>query len=331
MADLSTSYMGIPLSSPVLVAACSVSGMIDNIRRCEEAGAGALVIRSLFEEQIQLEGQRLDEQQAVGSERFAESLSYFPPLEHAGPREHLMWTEKTRKAVSMPLIGSINAVHTGQWVKYARQMQDTGVNALELNPYAVQTDVDRSASDVEAELLEVVQSVLDAVTIPVSVKLSPFYTSVPHVAHQLDERGVKGLVLFNRFLQPDIDLDTMKLRQTMNWSRPEEARLALRYVAILHGRVGAELAATGGIHDGQAVARQLLAGAQVVQVASVLYTSPKKLDVLTSLNDQLGGWMDEKGYAKIESFRGRLSQAQIGDPYAFERAQYVQLLMKQKM
>lgn len=328
MADLSTTYMGIPLSSPVVVAACSLSGKVDNIRHAEQAGAGALVIKSLFEEQIQWEASNLEEAENVGAERFAESLTYFPPIEHAGSREHLMWVEKTRKVVTMPLLGSLNAISRSNWVGYARQLQDTGVDGLELNVYGVQTDMLQTADDVEKSLYETVDNVLAEVTIPVAVKLSPFYTSVVNVASELDRRGAKGLVLFNRFLQPDIDVENETLRNSMTWSRPEEMRLPLRYIALLYGRIKADLAASSGVHTAEAVVKQLLAGATIVQVASALYLH--NIDYIKTLNDGLAGWMDQKGYKKSADFRGKLSQRDVKDLFAFERAQYVDLLLKQK-
>ncbi len=327
MAELSTTYMGVSLSSPVLVGACSLSGRISNIQRVEEAGAGGLVIKSLFEEQIMAEALRLEEQQMVGAERYSESLNYFPPLEHAGPREHLMWVEKTRKAVRMPLFGSLNAVSPGGWAGFARQLQDTGVNGLELNIYAVQTDPERTGQDVERELYETVRKVLDEVTIPVAVKLSPFYSSLVNVAAELDKMGVAGLVLFNRFLQPDIDEETLSLRNAMNLSRSEDARLPLRYIALLHGRVHADLAAVTGIHDGAGVARQILAGATVAQVVSTLYING--VEQLETINSDLAAWMDRHGFKTIANFRGKCSQEDVPDRFAFERAQYVELLMQQ--
>ena len=327
MADLSTTYMGIPMVSPVVVAACSLSGSIENIERTEAAGAGGLVIKSLFEEQIMAETLKLQADQKAEGERFAESLSFFPPLEHAGAREHLMWAERSRKAVDMPLIGSINAFTPTGWVDFARQMQETGVNALELNVYAVQTDPERDGRDVEAALYDTIEQVLAQVTIPVAVKLAPFYSSVVNVAAELDRRGVKGLVLFNRFLQPDIDPESEALRNTMDLSRPEEMRLPLRYVALLHGRVSADLAASTGIHSPTGVIKQILAGAAITQVASVLYTH--EIEYIRTLNEGLDHWMASKGYNNLNDFRGKLNQEDAPDPFAFERAQYVELLMQQ--
>jgi dihydroorotate dehydrogenase (fumarate) len=319
--------MGIPLSSPVLVGACSLSGRLSTIQEVEEAGAGGMVIKSLFEEQIMVEALRLSEQLAVGSERFAESLTYFPPLEHAGPREHLMWVAKSRKAVRMPLFGSLNAVSPDGWAGFARQLQDTGVDGLELNTYAVQTDPDRAPQDVEKDLYDTVQKVVEEVSIPVAVKLSPFYTNLIHVANELDHRGARGLVLFNRFVQPEIDEESQTLRNAMNLSRPEDSRLPLRYIALLHGRVKADLVASTGIHAAGGVVRQLLAGATAVQVVSTLYLHG--VDQLSNINAELAGWMDRHGYATLADFRGKLSQEDVPDRFAFERAQYVELLMQQ--
>jgi len=327
MADLSTTYMDIPMVSPVVVAACSLSSHVENIQRVEAAGAGGLVVKSLFEEQIMAEAVKLQADLKVGANHFAESLSYFPPLEHAGPREHLMWVERSRKAVEMPLIGSINAFTPSGWVDFARQMQETGVDALELNVYAVQTDPDRDGRQVERELFDMVEHVLRQVSIPVAVKLAPFYSSMVNIAAELDRRGVKGLVLFNRFLQPDIDPDNEALRNAMDLSRPDEMRLPLRYIALLHGRISADLAASTGIHSGAAVVKQILAGAAIVQVASVLYAHD--IEHIRTLNEGVDHWMDRKGYASLADFRGKLSQEDAPDPFAFERAQYVELLLQQ--
>jgi dihydroorotate dehydrogenase (fumarate) len=327
MAVLATEYMGIKMTSPVVVSACSISGRVDNIKRAEAAGAGALVIKSLFEEQILAESLKLESDRMVGSDHFAESLTYFPPLQHAGPRGHLMWVEKSRKAVKMPLLASLNAVTPSAWTGYAKQLEGTGVDGLELNPYAVQTDVRRTGSDVEAELYEIVRNVLAEVTIPVAIKLTPFYTSLVNVAAELDRLGVKGLVLFNRFLQPDIDPERELLRNAMDLSQPEETRLPLRYVALLYGKVKADLAGNTGVHSGLDAVKHILAGAAIVEVASVLYT--KKVEHLKTLNDEIGRWMDQKGYAGLSDFRGKLSQEDLADLFAFERAQYVELLLQQ--
>ena len=327
MAELSTSYLGLKLPSPIVVAASSISSMIDRVQLAERSGAGALVIRSLFEEQVQLDAMRMEDALAVGAEAFAEALSYFPKLEHGGADEHLMWVEKTRAEVKMPLIASLNAVSPGGWMDYAKRLQEAGVNALELNVYSVAADSKRSGSEIEAELYNILESVKSQVSIPVAVKLSPYYTSISHVAAQLDERKVDGLVLFNRFLQPEINAADESLVSEMSYSAPEEMRLPLRWVALLYGRINAHLALSTGVHSGVDVAKALLGGAQVVQVASALLKNG--IPYLSTMLRELESWMDEHGYEALEDFRGKLSQKETDDPLAYERAQYVKLLMSQ--
>jgi dihydroorotate dehydrogenase (fumarate) len=327
MPDMRTTYLGLPLSSPIIVAASSISSMIDRIRLAERSGAGALVIRSLFEEQILVEALHMEEALAPSAD-FAEATSFFPTMKHAGAREHLLWIEKARAEVRLPLIASLNAVTPGGWREYARQLADTGIDALEINVYSVAADSARSGSEVEAELYNILETVKGQVSIPVAVKLSPYYSSMAFVAGQLAQRGAAGLVLFNRFLQPDIDPHTDSLSAEMTYSRPEEMLLPLRWVALLHGRVPIELALNTGVHSGLDVAKALLAGAQVVQVASALLQHG--IPYLSTMLRELEIWMDERGYQSVGDFRGKLSQAQVDDPLAFERAQYVKLLMAQQ-
>jgi dihydroorotate dehydrogenase (fumarate) len=328
MTNLTTTFMGIELDSPIVVAASSISSYTDRIEMAEKTGAGALVIRSLFEEQIMMEAQRLEEELAVGSESFPEALSYFPEIEHGGADEHLMWVERARKAVKMPLFASLNAVTPGAWTKYARQLEETGIDGLELNVYAVATDPRRTSAEIEKDLYEIVESVLSEVKIPVSVKLSSFYTSPVNVVHELAKRGVHGVVLFNRFLQPDIDPSEETLINEMVLSSPEEMKVPLRYIALLYGRVDCDLAITSGVHAGLDAAKAILAGATVVQTASALLKNG--IPYLSTMLRELEGWMGEKGYENVEAFRGKLSQRHAEDPFAFERAQYMKLLMSQK-
>ncbi|MEW5956714.1 MAG: dihydroorotate dehydrogenase-like protein [Chloroflexota bacterium] len=327
MSDLSITYMGVPLKNPLVVAASTISSMIDRVRMAEEVGAGALVIRSLFEEQIHVEQQRFAESLAVGADSFAEALSYFPDIEHGQAKEHLMWIEKTRQAVHMPLFASLNAVSPGSWVKFARQLEETGVNGLELNVYAVATDLAKTGAQIEQELYEIVESVKAEVTIPVAVKLSRSYTSVVNVAAELDRRGVDALVLFNRFLQPTIDVATESLQNEMVLSTPQELRLPLRWIALLYGRVKADLAITSGVHSGQDAIRALLGGATVVQLASILLKNG--LPYLSTMLRDMEAWMAEQGYDAVDDFRGKVSQQNCQDLFAFERAQYVNLLLSQ--
>ncbi|MGC8863146.1 MAG: dihydroorotate dehydrogenase-like protein [Armatimonadota bacterium] len=326
MADLSTTFMGLELSSPVIVGASSLSKCVENIEAAEDAGAGAVVIHSLFQEQIEQEVLELDEALAVGSERFAESITYFPRLEHAGPREHLMWVGKARKAVSLPLIGSLNAASIGKWVEYARGLQDAGCDALEINLYSVQTDPHRGPEDIENESLEIIAAVTASAGVPVAVKLSPFYTSMANFAYRAVEAGADALVLFNRFYQPMIDPDTETLQIGLTFSTPEEMRLPLRWIAILSPDLKADLAASAGVRSGKDVAAGLLAGAKVAQTASALLING--IQHVATINRELSQWMDARGYRSIEAFRGKLSRNNVPDPYAFERAQYVKLLLE---
>jgi len=328
MADISTSLMGLRLASPVVLGASSLSHRVDNIKAAEDSGVGAVVIHSLFQEQIEMEAEELDLELSVGSEAFAESITYFPHLEHAGPREHLMWIEKTRGEVKAPLIGSLNATTTGNWVDYARLLVQAGCDALELNLYAVQTDPGKSSAEIEEQSLEVVQAVKAAVNVPVAVKLSPFYTSVATFAKRVAEAGADGLVLFNRFYQPTIDINKETLKIELDLSTPEENRVSVRWLSILSGDMKTDLVGCTGVHTGEDAIRMILAGAKAVQVVSAVYRHG--IEYVTKLNREVAEWMDAKGYARIEDFRGKLDQKHISDPYAFERAQYIKLLLAQK-
>ena len=325
MADLKTTYMGIELANPLVVAACSLSGMIDNIKKVADQGAGAMVIKSLFEEQIQHDSKELDDMLEEGENRYAEALDYFPKVEHAGAREHLMWVEKACASTDMPLIGSLNAVHGGAWVDFARQMAATGVRAIELNIYAVQADINRGAADAEEELFETFSAVRGATDLPIAVKLAPFYTSVGNVVKELQERGANGVVLFNRFLQPDIVVATEKLLSRMSLSTRAEVRLPMRWIALLYGRVGLDLVANSGIAKAEDAAKCLLAGATAFQVASTLYR--EGVENIGTILKGLASWMDEKRYATLADARGKLSHKDFkGDPLALERAHYLDFL-----
>lgn len=325
MADLSTTYLGCELANPLVVAACPLSGHVDQLQLAERFGVGAVVMRSLFEEQILADKAQLEETLDTGAESFAEATDYFPPIRHADASDYLKLLEKARAAVQIPLIGSVNAVHPGSWVPYAKQIEGTGMAALELNVYAVAAETNRSGADLEQELFDLVQEVVEAVSIPVSVKLSPFYTSIVNVVSEVAKRGAKGVVLFNRFLQPDIDPSRESLSHDMSLSAAGEMRLPLRYAALCSGRVETEVAVSSGVHSGEDMVRALLAGAQVVQVAAALLKNGIH-HAGTMLRD-LEAWMDERGYDSPDDFRGKLDQRNVADPFAFERAQYVGLLM----
>ncbi|MBI5669250.1 MAG: dihydroorotate dehydrogenase-like protein [Chloroflexi bacterium] len=328
MVDFSTTYLGIPLKNPLVVAASSLSSRVDSVKQAEEAGAGALVIRSLFEEQIQFDALRMENALNVAGDGFAEAQSYFPKVEHGGPKEHLMWVEKTRKAVKMPVFASLNAVSPGAWTNYARQLVDTGVDGLEVNFYAVATDPTRPGSDLERALFDVVESVRAEVKVPFAVKLSPFYTSIVNIVSEIEKRGANGVVLFNRFLQPNIDPDTESLYSQMTYSQPDEIKAPLRWIAILYGRTKLDLALSTGVHSGKDAIKGLLAGATVVQMAATLLKNGPHY--LSTMLIQMQGWMEEHSYSRVSEFRGNVSQKNCDDPFAFERAQYVRLLLDQK-
>ena len=328
MADLHTSFMGVQMNSPVVVGASSISQKIDNIKKAEDAGAGGLVIYSLFQEQIELDTQELDEELALGSDVYSESLTYLPHLESAGPREHIMWTEKTRKAVKFPLFGSLNATSTGNWLEYAKLLENAGCDGLELNLYSLETNPVKTGEEIEKQAIEVIASVKSAISIPVAVKLSPFYTSIANFASKVAQTGVDGMVLFNRFYQPTIDPDKQALSTELVLSSSDEMRLPLRWIAILSSQLDIDLASSTGVHSGWDVVKQLLAGAHAAQVVSALYRNG--IGFISTMNWQISDWMDAKGYKSIDDFRGNLSQKNVSDPYAFERAQYIRLLLGHK-
>jgi dihydroorotate dehydrogenase (fumarate) len=329
MADLSTTYMGVSLKNPLIVAASSISNHVDKVKKVEEVGAGALVIRSLFEEQIQYDEMTmmdfLERSAAISPEVHS---SFFPPIESGGPREHLMWVEKTRRAVQIPIFASLNAVSPGAWTSYARQLQETGVAGLEINYYIVAADPDMPGSDLEKNLLDIVASVTQEVTIPVAVKLSPYYTSTPHMIKELEKRGAKAVVMFNRFLQPDIDIDEEALVNDMVLSTAQEIKVPLRWVALLYGRTQMDLALNTGVHSGHDIVKAILAGAAAVQTASALLKNG--LPYISTMLLELQSWMEEKEYDKLDEFRGKVSQKNVDDPFGFERAQYMKLLMSQQ-
>ncbi len=328
MADLATEYMGLRLPSPLVLASSALSNRVDNLEAAEGHGAGAVVLRSLFEEQIEAASTALEEELARGSESSPEARTYFPP-QRVGPHEYLSLVERAKRALDIPVIASLNCAAPGSWTEYARDIEQAGADAIEVNLYAVEADPRISAQRVESGYLEAVAEVRRTVRIPIAVKLSPFFTSLANFAARLDEAGVNGVVLFNRFLQPDISLDRMAAVPAMTLSAPAEALLPLRWIAILYGRVRAHLAASTGVHDAQGALKQILAGAQVVQLASALVKNgiPHLGKVLAGIEE----WLDAHGAASVDDVRGSVSQRAVQDPGAFERAQYVHLILSQNI
>lgn len=325
MANLKTSYMGLAIKNPVIAGATTLTCQMDTIRRLEEAGAAALVTCSLFEEEVQLERFRLQEELEMFDNVHPEMTDIFPQLEHAGPTEHLMWVRKAKESVSIPVIASLNCVSPETWVEYAKLTAETGVDGLELNFYSTPSDVGRSGAAIEDEQAQIVKEVTSAVGIPVAVKLSVFYTNPLHAVQRLAEAGARGFVLFNRFFEPDIDPDGEKNIFVWNLSQPGDYQLPLRFVGLLYDHVH-DLCASTGIFEGKDVAKLLLAGANVVQVVSTLFRNG--IDHLSTILSDLESWMDAKGYETLEQVRGTLSHKRSKDPWSYTRAQYVRALMK---
>lgn len=325
--DLSTTYLGLRLRSPVLASASPLTGDLDSLRELERHGIGAAVLPSLFEEQIEHEQIDLHELLEHQTHSFAEALTWFPELDdyNTGPETYLDHLRAAKDALEIPVIASLNGSSAGGWLRYARRCEDAGADALELNVYAVETDADVPAAGVEARTLALVSEVRRAVSIPLAVKVGPFYTAFAHMAAQLAGAGADGLVLFNRFLQPDIDLESLDVEPKLELSTPSELRLPLRWIAILRGRIPVSLAGTTGVHDWTGLAKLLLAGADVALVASApLRRGPA---VVSELLDGLRTWMVEREYESVEQLKGSLSQRAVPDPAAFERGNYMRALV----
>ena len=325
--DLSTSWLGLPLRSPLLVGACAaLSEGLDDLLRLEEAGAAGVVLHSLFEEQIERDQLELWRVSIQGSNSYAESLDYFPEpsLFHVGHDLYLRHIEQSRARLTIPLIASLNGVRPGDWVKVARRLQDAGADAIELNIYAVPTDPELSSAAIEGQVEEIVREVRAEITLPLAVKLGPYYTNLASLAKRLAAAGADGLVLFNRFYQPDIDIEELVLRPNLLLSTPHDLRLPLRWIALLHGRQGLQLAGSSGVHRGTDVVRLLMAGAACVQVVGALLRhGPQRL---TGLRDELAQWLQEHDYRTARELIGTMSQERCPDPAEYERAQYMRAL-----
>lgn len=324
--DLTTTYLGLKLNNPLVLSASPLSEKIDNVKKAEDAGASAIVLHSLFEEQIKQDSDELDFHMTHGTESFAEALSYFPQASEyrLGPEDYLEHIAKAKAAVKVPIIASLNGSSVGGWTEYARKIQQAGADALELNIYYIPTSLDLSASQVEQTYLDILKAVKAVVSIPVAVKLSPFFSSMGNMARRLDEAGANGLVLFNRFYQPDINLESLEIEHNILLSTAQARRLPLRWVAILYGRIKADMAATSGIHNAYDVLKMLMAGANVTMLCSVLYK--QGIDYMKVIQREMKAWMEEHEYESVRQLQGSLSQKNCPDPSAFERAQYMRIL-----
>lgn len=325
MADLRTTYMGLELKNPIIAGASALTANMASISRLEEAGAAAIVTKSLFEEQIQLERFQFDEDQEKDEYRHAEMITVRPHLEYGGPAEHLMWVRETKKTVGIPVIASLNAVNRQVWMDYARKLEDTGVDGLECNFFASPKEPERTAAAIEDEQVELVGRLKAVVKIPFAVKLSFFYTNPLSVVRRMDQAGASGFVLFNRLVEPDIDIENEKSINPFNLSHDTDYRLPLRYAGLLEGSLKADVCCGTGIFDGATVVKMLLAGAQVVQIVSSLFQNGP--GHIRTMVDDLERWMSTKGYHSLADFRGKLSRRRLSDPWAYTRAQYARLLM----
>jgi len=326
MADLKTKYLGIELKNPVIIGASNLVTNIDNIKKAEEAGAAAIVYKSLFEEQIQLENAQLEDDLHEYDDRHAEMTSLFPDMQHAGPDEHLMGVRNAKESVGIPIIASLNALYKETWVEYAQMLEQTGIDALELNFYSVPRKFEIDSTTIENNQVDVVKAIKSKVKIPVSVKLSPFYANPLNLISKLDKEGVDGFVLFNRMFQPDINIDKEEHFTPFDLSYEDSHKLALRFAGLLAGNIKGSICANSGIYTGEHVAKLLLAGSDVVQVVSAVYRN--KIDYVKTIVDEFQNWMDKKGYKSISDFKAKLSNKNLSDPFVYKRAQYIDLLIK---
>jgi len=323
MIDISTNYMGLKLSTPLVPSASPLSQELDSIRRLEDSGASAVVLYSLFEEQLRQESVELDHRLSEHSESFAEALSYLPePSEfRLGPEGYLNHIRKAKQAVSIPVIASLNGRTVGGWTNYAKQIEQAGADAIECNIYSIPSDMSLEGTQIEKTYVDILRAVKSAVKIPVAVKLSPFFSNMANMAKQFDDAGVDALVLFNRFYQPDINLDELEIQPNVLLSTPQALRLPLTWIGILYGRIRASLAATSGIHGPEDVIKLLMVGADVTMLCSTLLRNG--ISHIRYIEEGLRDWMEQHEYESVQQMKGSMSQLRCPDPSAFERAQYM--------
>lgn len=329
MSNLSTLYLGIPLKNPIIVGASNLVTDISNLLKLESAGAAAIVYKSLFEEQIQLESYTMEQENSLYEDWDAEHASIFPQLGHAGPEEHLHKLRKVKEMLSIPVIGSLNCVFEETWEEYAIKMAETGIDALELNFYDNNIDPERTGTSIVGDQINILKRVKEAIDIPIAVKLSPYYTNTLGVISKMDEAGVDGVVLFNRLFQPDIDIDVEEHHFPYNFSNSKDHRLALRYAGLLFDQVKTSVCTNTGIMTGSDVIKMLLAGSDTVQVVSAIYK--RGFSHIATMLQEMEEWMKQKDYKYLNDFRGKLSKSNMSDPFAYKRAQYVDILMKSEL
>ncbi|HNY90064.1 MAG TPA: dihydroorotate dehydrogenase-like protein [bacterium] len=324
--DLTTTYMGLKLKNPLVPSASPLSKNLDTIKNLEDAGASAIVLYSLFEEQISFEAEELDHFLSYGTDSFAEALTYFPEAQEyrLGPEGYLEHIRKAKEATGIPIIASLNGVSTGGWIDYARKMEQAGADGLELNVYMLATDPVRTSAEIEQVYIDVLKAVKSSVKIPVAMKLSPFFSATAAMAKRLDDAGADALVLFNRFYQPDLDLEALEVKPGVVLSSPEELRLPLRWIAILFGRIKASMAGTSGVHTATDALKLIMAGADVANLCAVLLKhGPAHLGKIL---DEMEKWLEEHEYTNLRMARGSMSQKNVAEPAAYERANYIKAL-----
>lgn len=326
MPDLTTTYLGLQLLNPLVASASPLSKKLDRVRQLEDAGVAAIVMYSLFEEQIMHASDELDRYLSHTTDHHAEALSYFPDMEqyNVGPEAYVEHLARVKQAVHVPIIGSLNGISTGGWIEYARAIEQAGADALELNIYYLPTDLDLSSGELENAYLNLVWNIRNTVHLPLAVKLSPFFTTLPYMAKRFTNAGAQGLVLFNRFYQPDFDLEEFEVRPQLHLSSSHDLLLPLRWIALLYGRIHADFALTSGIHQAQDIVKAIMAGASVTMLASeLLLNGPARL---TQLLTELSQWMEEHEYVSVTQMKGSMSQRAVAEPAAFERAHYLRAL-----
>lgn len=326
MASLKTKYLGIELKNPIIVGASNMVTNPDILKALEDAGAAAIVYKSLFEEQIQLENLELDSQMSGYDDRNAEMINLFPSMKHAGPEEHLLHLRKAKEAVHIPVIASLNAIYKESWIEYARLIQETGIDAIELNFYFVPMDFEKEGRNIIREQTDILIEVKKNLSIPVSIKLSPYYTNTLKVISEMDKAGADGFVLFNKMFEPEIDIDAQDHFSPFNLSSENDHRLPLRYAGLLSGKIKSSICSSTGIYSGKDVIKMILAGADAVQIVSTLYKN--KISHLKTMLEEIEVWMREKEYGSLDEFRGKLSSKNTTNPYTYKRAQYIDLLLR---
>jgi dihydroorotate dehydrogenase (fumarate) len=326
MVDLKTTYLGLPLRSPLVPSSSPLTEKLDNLKQLEGAGAGAVVLPSLFEEQLTKESLELDKELNQGTESYPESLTYLPELDHynLGPELYLDSIRKAKAALSIPVIASLNGVTRETWVRFAKEIEKAGADALELNVYYLPEDLGENGASVEERYLELIGAVRKEVQLPLAVKLSPYFSAAGNLVTKIDRMGVDGVVLFNRFYQPDIDIEKLEVVSHLQLSIPEELRLRIHWVALLFGQIKADLAVTGGVHSHADVLKAMMAGAKVAMMASALLKNG--IHHLKKLSDDLVCWMEEHDYESIEQMQGSMSRKALGAGKGYERMQYIRLL-----